>query len=598
MYLENLNKFIRYYGKNKRRGLIFYTGLSLLSACLELLGVALVYPFIILIIDPSSLNNIPIFHSITIPQNSYIPILLGITVFCAFILKNLMMICSQYVQSKFVSKWRMEIVNTFMNYFLYAPYKDTMKYSAAEKLYLLEGVVGSVIGDFVVRSLNLLTNSIILLIIITFLLITFPIPAIVSFVVVCVSLILQNKFFKKKTLRIAEKITPKSRKYKSLLVQNIQNIKELKILSAEEFFNNGFVKEAEELNNLQILQGFYSSVPPYIIETLIILGLLVMAIVLSFQKSTDGLGLIASFGLVAAALFRIAPALNRIQTSIININISRNFVKVINSKYEAFGLKDFEPKFCPPTERIPFKNSIKLENVCFSYNNTKEVLKNISLEINKGDFIGIIGLSGAGKSTLADVIMGLLPISKGQISVDGESLTSENFPKFRQIIGYVPQQINMTEQSFKENVAWGCEQIDEERVKNVLKLAQLYDIIKDYPQGIDTVAQGSNGLSQGQKQRLAIARALYRNPELIILDEATSALDVQVEHEITKMLSDISENTTIIAIAHRLSTLKACNKLIYIKDGCLVDIGTFSELSEKYPDFSKLVKLSAIETNE
>ena len=598
MYLENLNKFIRYYGKNKRRGLIFYTGLSLLSACLELLGVALVYPFIILIIDPSSLNNIPIFHSITIPQNSYIPILLGITVFCAFILKNLMMICSQYVQSKFVSKWRMEIVNTFMNYFLYAPYKDTMKYSAAEKLYLLEGVVGSVIGDFVVRSLNLLTNSIILLIIITFLLITFPIPAIVSFVVVCVSLILQNKFFKKKTLRIAEKITPKSRKYKSLLVQNIQNIKELKILSAEEFFNNGFVKEAEELNNLQILQGFYSSVPPYIIETLIILGLLVMAIVLSFQKSTDGLGLIASFGLVAAALFRIAPALNRIQTSIININISRNFVKVINSKYEAFGLKDFEPKFCPPTERIPFKNSIKLENVCFSYNNTKEVLKNISLEINKGDFIGIIGLSGAGKSTLADVITGLLPISKGQISVDGESLTSENFPKFRQIIGYVPQQINMTEQSFKENVAWGCEQIDEERVKNVLKLAQLYDIIKDYPQGIDTVAQGSNGLSQGQKQRLAIARALYRNPELIILDEATSALDVQVEHEITKMLSDISENTTIIAIAHRLSTLKACNKLIYIKDGCLVDIGTFSELSEKYPDFSKLVKLSAIETNE
>ena len=598
MYLENLNKFIKYYGKNKKKGLCLYSLLSLISGCLELLGVALVYPFIILIIDSSSINKIPIFHSISIPQNSYIPILLGITVFFAFILKNFMMICIQYIQSKFVSEWRMEIVNMFMNYFLYAPYKDTMKYSAAEKLYLLEGVVGAVVGDFVIRSLNLLTNSIILFMIITFLLITFPIPAIVSFIVVCVSLVLQNKFFKNNTLRIAEKITPKTRRYKALLVQNIQNIKELKILSAENFFNIGFVKEASELNNLQILQGFYSSVPPYIIETLIIFGLLVMAIVLSFQKSTDGLGLIASFGLVAAALFRIAPALNRIQTSIININISRNFVKVINSKYEDFGLKDFKPQYCHPTERMPFKTSIKLENVCFSYNNKKEVLKNISLEINKGDFIGIIGLSGAGKSTLADVITGLLPISKGQILVDGEPLNSENFPKFRQIIGYVPQQINMTEQSFKENVAWGYEQIDEERVKNILKLAQLYDIIKDYPQGINTVAQGSNGLSQGQKQRLAIARALYRNPDLIILDEATSALDVQVEHEITEMLTDISENTTIIAIAHRLSTLKACNKLIYIKDGCLVDIGTFAELSKKYPDFSLLVKLSSIDPNK
>lgn len=163
------------------------------------------------------------------------------------------------------------------------------------------------------------------------------------------------------------------------------------------------------------------------------------------------------------------------------------------------------------------------------------------------------------------------------------------------MIGYVPQQVNVIDKSFKENVAWGCSEINEEGVIKALKAAQIYDVIEEYPQGINSNAIiGSNGLSQGQKQRLAIARALYRDSEILIFDEATSALDVQVENEITEMLKTLSTSKTIIAIAHRLSTLKACNKLIYLKDGKIVDIGTFSELSARHEDFHNLVKLSSI----
>ena len=236
-----------------------------------------------------------------------------------------------------------------------------------------------------------------------------------------------------------------------------------------------------------------------------------------------------------------------------------------------------------------------MKNICFSYNCTKQVLKNISFTINKGDFIGIIGLSGAGKSTLADIITGLLPADSGEIIVDETQLTQQNFQKFRRMLGYVPQQINILDKSIKENVAWGCKNVDDNGVIKALKAAQIYDVIEEYPQGINSnVIIGSNGLSQGQKQRLSIARALYRDPEIIILDEATSALDVQVEHEITEMLKQISTSKTIIAIAHRLSTLKACNKLIYMKDGAIVDIGTFEELSSHYKEFEQLVKLSTI----
>ena len=153
--------------------------------------------------------------------------------------------------------------------------------------------------------------------------------------------------------------------------------------------------------------------------------------------------------------------------------------------------------------------------------------------------------------------------------------------------------------SFKENVTWGCEAIDENRVIDVLKKVNLMDLIQEnYEDGIEAKPFiGTNGLSQGQKQRLAIARALYRNPELILLDEATSSLDVVCENEITEVLNKLKGDKTIIAIAHRLSTLKTCSKIIYVKDGQVLDTGSFEELSAKWPEFDKIVKLSKIETN-
>ena len=181
--------------------------------------------------------------------------------------------------------------------------------------------------------------------------------------------------------------------------------------------------------------------------------------------------------------------------------------------------------------------------------------------------------------------------------MDGVKLTENNYSAFRNLIGYVPQDVKILEASFRENIAWGIpiEKIDDEKVWQAINAACLAEFVDQFAEGIyATPFVGANGASQGQKQRIALARALYRNPEILILDEATSSLDVKVEHEITSMLTDLKQEKTIIAIAHRLSTLKECNKLVYIKDGRVVDIGTFGELSAKYEDFSTLLKLSSI----
>lgn len=593
MFLENFRKFISYYGKQRYLSLCGFTVLSFMAGFLELIGIALIYPFIMLIINPESFAAYIPFVKLDNSLNS--GLLIGLGVLLIFILKNIFMIFIQYIQNRFVCNWKKDITAKFMQYYIYAPYKDTMKTSQTDKLYNIETICSISVDGFIMRGLNLLTNVIIIVMIIGLLFIKFPLPAAATLIFVTVTMLLQNKYFKKRTAILANTMAEKFQRYKSAVMENIINIKELKILSAEKIFFDKYSEAEKSYREIQTLQGFYNAVPPYFIEMLIVCALLILACILAAQNVTNNSALIASFAIVIAALFRIAPALNRIQTSIININATRDFVKKINEQYEKCNLRNFEYFDSGADEKINFNDRITLKNICFSYNPQKQVIKNVSFDINKGDFIGIIGLSGAGKSTLADILTGLLPADSGQIFADGIELSRQNFHKFRHIIGYVPQQINILDKSFKENVAWGCEKINDAAVIKTLKAAQLYDVIKEYPDGIDSnIIIGSNGLSQGQKQRLAIARALYRDPQILIFDEATSALDVQVENEITEMLKTISTSKTIIAIAHRLSTLKACNKLVYMKDGQIIDIGTFEELSGRYPDFDNLVKLSSI----
>ena len=219
-----------------------------------------------------------------------------------------------------------------------------------------------------------------------------------------------------------------------------------------------------------------------------------------------------------------------------------------------------------------------------------------NLKINKGEFIGIVGLSGAGKSTLVDCLLGLLDY-EGEIYLDKELLTVDNFQKFRNIVGYVPQKINNMQGDIYTNVAWGIERkdIDKEKVESVLKESQLYEQLKQTENGLEIeLKQDGIGVSGGQMQRIGIARALYKSPEIIVLDEATANLDVKIENKLTEILNGLKGTKTIIAIAHRLSTLVNCDRVAYLKDGTVVDIGTFNELASKYPDFDEILKLSRI----
>ena len=601
MYLENVKKFIRYFGRERKLKLAGFTILSLIAGCLEFVGIALIYPFIMMIISPQVMVANSLYKNWTtfsgISDTTVNALILGAFALLIFVFKNVFMIFYMYLQSVFINNWRQSISNKFMKYYLFAGYGDIIRTSSADKLYVVNSLPGQVMSSFLMRLLNLITNSIIVFMVVLLILFKFPLAGLLTLAFVILSMIIQNRYFKNKTKQITLFLNQKLKSMNALTCSYLNNLKEVKMLNGEKIFYEQYEKSGREVVKYAADYEFYNAVPPYIVEILIVLSLIILGAVISFYSLSNQSVLVASFALVVAAIFRIAPALNRIQTSIINISVGRTFVKALIKEYESCDMDNFNPIESSDENPLTLKNKIELKHVSFSYKKDKPVLKNINLQINKGDFIGIVGLSGAGKSTLADVMTGLLEAASGDILIDGVKLTKNNFPKFRKIIGYVPQEINVLEKSFRENVAWGVppEKIDDNLVVQALIDAKLNTFMQEYKDGIYAVPFiDSKGISQGQKQRLAIARALYRQPEIIILDEATSSLDVKVEHEITDMLVKLKDSKTIIAIAHRLSTLKSCNKLVYMKDGKIVDTGTFAELSSRHSDFENLVKLSEV----
>jgi ATP-binding cassette, subfamily B, bacterial PglK len=243
---------------------------------------------------------------------------------------------------------------------------------------------------------------------------------------------------------------------------------------------------------------------------------------------------------------------------------------------------------------LSFNKEITLKNIYYNYpNSSRTALKDVNLKIPAKNTVGIIGSTGCGKTTTVDIILGLLEAQKGTLEVDGQVISRQNSRAWQRTIGYVPQHIYLSDDTVEANVAFGIDlkDINQEAVEKASKIANLHEfVINELPKNYQTTI-GERGvrLSGGQRQRIGIARALYRNPQVLILDEATSALDNQTEKAVMDAVNNIGKDITIILIAHRLSTVKKCNKIFLLEKGELKNQGTFEELIKMDDNFRKSV---------
>lgn len=577
--MGRLKVFFGYFKDNKR-AFLSYSSLSFVVGFLELFGVALTYPFILKLLSEDKTGGW---------QNS--PVLIGCAIILLFLAKNLVMIKYAALQSKFTKAVEAEVNLKFVNYFLSSEYSKTSKISLAQKENILGYLIPNVINNYVLRILNLNVNFFIFTLVSLFLLIKFPLATVFTTMFALVLVAVQYKIFKPKLKSVSDKLSRASSKLRQRCNEVILNIKGVKISNNEKFFFNNYKNAIENLfeNEQQML--FYNIIPPYITEPFIIVLLFTLLIIIAMQNFSQPDKLVASFALIVSAIFRLSPTISRIQMNLNGINSALPIVDEFLDYCNKFDITNVKP--ITGHEFQKFEHAIELKNINFSYEDDKLALKNINLMINKGEFVGIAGLSGAGKTTLADIIAGLLKPQSGIILIDGMQQTKPLK------IGYIPQEFNLINGSIKENVTFGAELQDDGKVIEALKNAKLYDFINEnYQEGIyANPFVDSTGFSQGQKQRLAIARALYSEPDILIMDEATSSLDLKTEDELCAVLNSLKGNMTIIAIAHRLSTIRNADKIVFIKNAEIVVIAAFDNLIKQNSDFKTLVELGSLDNS-
>lgn len=548
----------------------------IIGAILEAVGIGTILPLISVIENENIFSKYPqikyITNSIGIITHTQFIIAVSILLIFVFVLKNLYLAWQLKLQINFSLKNQVYFSKMLMREYLFKPYLFHLNHNTATILRNVNSSGAIIFSNMYVSALQLLTEIVTGFVIWSMLLLIDPFTATIAagfMVLILYSII---KAFRKKISEQGKKQNQYSAAYLKWVNQGLGAIKETKVLRKESYFLQAFSKAYEEYGNSNKRFLFLNQVPRMIIESTVVCGLLLLIIV-KIILGTPANEIVPLLGVLALAAFRLMPSANRIVNLSNNIRFNMpffnelydEFVKIKNSSLstnEAFINKE-------KISKIHFNKQIKIDDLGFGYLNSKNVLTDISFEIPKGKFVGIVGPSGAGKTTFVDILLGLLEPTAGKITVDGIDIFS-NIRGWQTNLAYVPQSIYLIDGTIKENIALGFaeNEIDDELINKVLHMAELYDFVYSQQDNINTnVGERGVKLSGGQRQRIGIARALYQKPEVLILDEATSALDNETEKSITDTILKLKGKITIIAIAHRTSTLEQCDFKVKFENG-------------------------------
>lgn len=365
-------------------------------------------------------------------------------------------------------------------------------------------------------------------------------------------------------------------------------IKDVKLLNLEPVYRDEFAKATSLSAQAMTRVGIISELPRYVLEAITFGGLLALVLLLLFRSDGDIAGIVPTLGVFAFSIMRLLPALQQIYHGLAAIRGGTPVLDSIAHDYHEAGQGSIFTE--PATQPLRLGKKLDLSKVSFKYASAeRQALTKLDLTIPARTTIGIVGGTGAGKTTLIDLILGLLTPDSGEILVDDTPIGNENLRAWQKTVGYVPQSIYLTDDTIAANIAFGVPKgaIDRAALERAARAAALHDFVTtELAQGYDTLV-GERGvrLSGGQRQRIGIARALYRSPSLLIMDEATSALDNITERVVMEAVQNIRSDTTIILIAHRLTTVRGCDRIFLMEKGGIAAAGTYDELVQDNPTF-------------
>ena len=565
--------------------------LALVAAGLEAIGATAVFALIKLVGDPSHGGGLPILSSLADASGSRTTVLaavVGVGVFYVF--KNIVLTAIAALQGRVIGESVVSVQRRLMQGYLAIPFVAHARRNSAELIRNSTYSAQSAFRDVMESTFAAATESCIAAAIILVLIVKAPVLTLVAGTVLGVLMATLLGFTRRAMARWGGDEQESRGALQQLLQETFHGLKEIRLRGRERFYYERFSQRVRALAHAQHLSVTWTTASRLLIETIFICGVLLVIAVATLRSGVSS-DLVPLLGLYAYAGFRVIPSVNRILLHLGRIQYGFPAVDALYDDFRAFReLPD--PLEAEPAKTVTFADRLVLTGVTFAYDAHAAAVQDIDLVVARGESFGIVGPTGAGKSTLVDLILGLLRPAAGAIAVDGTDIFTA-LRSWQSKIGYVAQSAYLLDDSVRRNVAFGLpdDEIDDGKLRIALQMAQLEAVVAALPSGLDTVI-GERGarLSGGERQRVAIARALYHQPELLVFDEATAALDGQTERDVTAAIEALHGRKTMIIVAHRLSTVRSCDRLVFLRGGRIEAQGSFEELLERSPRFRSLAR--------
>lgn len=582
--MQTFKKIISLLNPKELKQAIILILMILIMALLDAIGVASILPFVAVLTNPDFIETniflnqmFNISKTFGVKNHGQFLFTLGILVFALLIISLSFKVFTTYFQVRFVQIREYTIGKKLVESYLRQPYSWFLSRHSADIGKTILSEVQNVVANGISPMLELFAKGFVVLALITILLITDPKLAIVVGFVLSLAYGLIFYFSKKYLIKIGKESLKNNQSRFTTITEAFGATKEIKVGGLEQKYIQRFSKPAQRFAIIRAYSQVISQLPRYLLEAIAFGG--IMLIILYMMSQTGSFNnALPIISLYVFAGYRLMPALQQLYGSFTQLAfVGPSLDKLHND------LKNSSPTDQNKEQNISLSKKITLNNIHYNYPNTsRTALKNINISISARTKVGLVGATGSGKTTLVDIILGLLEPQKGTLEIDEKIITKKNTRAWQRLIGYVPQNIFLSDDTIAANIAYGVEikDIDQKAVETASILANLHQFVVDELPNKYQTTIGERGvrLSGGQRQRIGIARALYNKPQVLILDEATSALDNITEKAVMDALNNLGKEITVILIAHRLSTLKQCDQIFTLDNGLLKSEKSFEGL--------------------
>jgi ABC-type multidrug transport system fused ATPase/permease subunit len=558
--------------------MLFLFPLLLIGMCLETLSVGMVIPALGILLQPDYLGQFAwpdgILPSLGYPNREQVVIIGLVLLAGIFTIKNIFLFFQVLFQGTFVYSAQREVAANLFQHYLSKPYSFHLQTNSSVLIRNLTIEINAYCQYVLMPILNLTSEVLVVVALLVMLILVEPVATLCLGSCLLIVALIFHRFTDSNVARWGEARQVADEEKIKYLQQGFEGIKQIMLSQSLDYFLHLFQRPNIISGLMTKREYIFQYLPKQFIEILAIVGLVGVCVFMVLQGRTS-LEVMAMLGLLATAGFRLIPSFSRILRNLQSIRFGWVSVEVLAEEMSKNGNK--------PENRMPFgeenngdlsfNRDLRLRDISFRYGqNNKELLQEINFEVKKGECIGIVGESGAGKSTLTNLLLGLVSPSKGSFEVDGYEIKSAKIQPWQRMIGYVPQEIYLLDDTISRNIAFGVNDadIDHTQISKVVEKAGIQKFIDSFDDGLNTkIGERGVRISGGQRQRIGIGRALYHNPQVLILDEATSSLDSKTEQEILNELRKIRGKVTMILVAHRQSTLQFCHKIFKIENGKL-----------------------------